>query len=68
MSANIRRPEHEEPLLGTHEHDHNVFFSAEEDEFEDSISTLRPAECERIESPSYGPPLRSTMQSREAGM
>lgn len=68
MPANNRRPEHEEPLLEEHQSNENIHFSVEDDEFEDSISSLRPTDAERIDPPSYGPPLRSTLQSRETGM
>ncbi len=68
MSTNQRDAEISQPLLGGRRSDHEELFSAGNDDHFDE-DAWRDGSNERTDtrSPSFGPPLRSTAQSREAG-
>ena len=56
------------PLLEAHRGADNVLFAAEggEEDYEDSALRKSVDSSKEVASPSFGPPLRSTVQSREA--
>lgn len=61
--------EYSQPLLEAHRANDGVLFAADdgEEDYEDSALREHVGRSEAVVSPSYGPPLRSTLQSREAG-
>lgn len=61
--------EHSQPLLNAHRSSNGILFAADDgdDGFEDSALREHVGSSEALVTPTYGPPLRSTLQSREAG-
>jgi hypothetical protein len=61
--------EYSQPLLEAHRANNGVLFAANEgeDDYEDSALLEQVGKSDVLVSPSFGPPLRSTLQSREAG-
>jgi hypothetical protein len=61
--------EYSQPLLEAHRANDSVVFAADdgEDDYEDSALREHVGRSDAVVSPTYAPPLRSTLQSREAG-
>jgi hypothetical protein len=67
MSNQDRDREYSQPLLHGRRSDDVLFSTEDDDTYEHSALQRRDGNTASVETPQFGPPLRSTLQSREAG-